>query len=227
MHILVLVVVLIAVILGPGLWVRHVMHRYSRPDDRYPGTGGELVIHLRDQLGLEGLSVEETDQGDHYDPRDKVVRLSPANFRGRSLTAVTVAAHEVGHALQDAQGYRPLKWRNRLVGMTGGAQRLGAGLLMAAPFVILITRAPVAGLLFFLGGLLSLGSATLVHLITLPTELDASFRRALPILEQGNYLKPGDQPHARRILKAAAFTYVATSLISLLSVARWWAILRR
>lgn len=227
MHIVLLVLLLVVVILGPSLWVQHVMRRYSRPDDRYPGTGGELVRHLVERLELDQVTVEETDRGDHYDPTDKVVRLSPDNFNGRSLTAVTVAAHEVGHAVQDARGYRPFRWRDRLVRMTSGAQRLGAGLLMAAPLMFLITRAPVAGLLFLLGGLLSLGSATLVHLVTLPTELDASFRRALPILEQGDYLKPEDRPHARRILKAAAFTYVATSLMSLLNVARWWAILRR
>ncbi len=227
MHVVLIIVLLVAVILGPSLWVQRVMRRYSQPDDRYPGTGGELVRHLLERLELDGVSVEETERGDHYDPTDKTVRLSPDNFNGRSLTAVTVAAHEVGHALQDARGYAPFRWRSRLVALTGPAQRLGAGLLMAAPFVILLTRAPAAGLLFFLGGLLSLGSATLVHLVTLPTELDASFGRALPILEQGNYLKPEDRPHARRILKAAAFTYVAASLMSLLNVARWWAILRR
>ena len=79
----------------------------------------------------------------------------------------------------------------------------------------------------FLGGLLSLGSSTLVHLVTLPTELDASFARALPILEKGNYLRPEDRPHARRLLKAPALTYVSASLMSLLDIARWWAILRR
>ena len=74
---------------------------------------------------------------------------------------------------------------------------------------------------------LSLASATLVHLVTLPTEFNASFRRALPILEQGNYLYQTDLPHARRLLKAAALTYVAASLMSLLNIARWWALIRR
>ena len=79
----------------------------------------------------------------------------------------------------------------------------------------------------FLGGLLSLGSATLVHLVTLPTELDASFARAMPMLEKGGVLIEGDQPHARRILRAAAMTYVSASLMSLLNIARWLVILRR
>jgi Zn-dependent membrane protease YugP len=79
----------------------------------------------------------------------------------------------------------------------------------------------------FVGGLLTLGSSTLVHLVTLPTEIDASFGRALPMLDRYGVLPASDRPHAARILKAAAFTYVAASLMSLLNVARWWAILRR
>ena len=105
--------------------------------------------------------------------------------------------------------------------------RLGAGLLMLAPVVTLITRAPVAGLLMLLGGFLVMGLNTVIHAVTLPMELDASFGRALPMLREGGFLRDGDEPHARRLLKAAALTYVAASLMSLLNVARWWAILRR
>lgn len=227
MHLLIPILILLALVFGPGLWVRHVLRRYSEPADRYPGTGAQLVRHLAGELDLPNLRVEETETGDHYDPEDKVVRLTPDKYNGRSLTAITVAAHEVGHALQDRDGYGPLRWRSRLVKSTRGAERIGAALLMASPFLGLLTRAPSAGLLLFVGGLLTLGTSTLVHLATLPTEFDASFKRALPILERGNILKPTDRPHARRLLTAAAFTYVAASLMSLLNVARWWALLRR
>jgi Zn-dependent membrane protease YugP len=97
---------------------------------------------------------------------------------------------------------------------------------MASPLIGVLTRAPVLSLLMILGGLMSLGATTLVHLVTLPTELDASFKRAMPMLEKG-VLKPVDLPHARRLLKAAALTYLSTSLASLLNIARWWALLRR
>jgi len=203
------------------------MSRYSSPADRYDGTGGELARHLLDSLDLQTVKVEETPEGDHYDPQDKVIRLTPGNLNGRSLTAVTVAAHEVGHALQDATGYAPLKMRSQLVRLTQPVQRLGAGILVAAPFVGMLTRAPLVSLLMILGGFMSLGATTLVHMVTLPTELDASFRRALPMLEKGGILKPVDLPHARRLLTAAALTYLAASLASLLNIARWWALLRR
>jgi len=227
MHLLLPIILVFALIFGPGWWVRHVMSRYSNPADRYDGTGGELARYLLDGLNLHDVKVEETPKGDHYDPQDKVVRLTAGNLNGRSLTAVTVAAHEVGHALQDASGYAPLKVRSQLVTLTQPVQRLGAGILMAAPFVGMLTRVPLVSLLMILGGLMSLGATTLVHLVTLPTEWDASFRRALPMLEKGNILKPVDLPHARRLLTAAALTYVSASLASLLNIARWWALLRR
>lgn len=227
MHLLLPLVLIIALVFGPGWWVRNVMSRYSEPKDRYDGTGGELARHLLDSHNLQHVKVEETTDGDHYDPQEKVVRLSPDKLHGRSLTAVTVAAHEVGHALQDATDFAPLKLRNRLVMMTRPVERLGAVILMASPFIGMLTRAPGLSLLMILGGLMSLGASTLVHLVTLPTELDASFNRALPILAKDKVLKPVDVPHARRLLKAAALTYLSASLASLLNIARWWALIRR
>ena len=227
MHLLLPLIFVFALVFGPGWWVRNVMSRYSKPADRYEGTGGELARYLLDGFDLQNVKVEETPNGDHYDPQEKTIRLTPGNLNGRSLTAVTVAAHEVGHALQDASGYAPLKLRSQLVMLTQPVQKLGAGILIAAPFIGMLTRAPLVSLLMILGGLMSLGATTLVHLVTLPTELDASFKRALPMLEKGKILKPVDLPHARRLLTAAALTYLSASLASLLNIARWWALLRR
>ena len=101
---LIALVLLFAILLGPGLWVRHVLRRYAEPADRYAasGTGAEFARHLLDRLQLRDVKVETTPQGDHYDPLARAVRLSAANHDGASLTAVTVAAHEVGHAIQHA-----------------------------------------------------------------------------------------------------------------------------
>jgi Zn-dependent membrane protease YugP len=227
MHIVILLILLIALILGPGLWVRKVMERYSQPADRYPQTGRETARRLLDSLGLEQVGIELSKTGDHYDPENKMVRLLEQNLDGRSLTAVTIAAHEVGHALQDASGFAPLRLRTRLVKWVSPVEKTGALLLMATPLIIGLTRAPAAGLLMFLGGMLTLGSSVVIHLLTLPTEFDASFGRALPLLAEQGILKPVDEPHARRLLRAAALTYVSASLMSLLNIARWWAILRR
>lgn len=227
MYLLLFGLIILGVIFLPGVWVQRVLSRYSEPADRYSGTGAQLARHLLDQHGMQAVKVEETKEGDHYDPTDKAVRLTPDKYAGRSLTAITVAAHEVGHAVQDNEGYKPLKYRSRLVKVTQKFEKLGAAILMISPFVGAITRVPGLGIFMFLGGLMTLGTSTLVHLITLPTEIDASFNRALPMLEKGNVLKKVDERHARRILKAAAFTYVSASLMSLLNIARWFAILRR
>lgn len=227
MHFVILILLLLAIVFGPGLWVRKVLEKYSTPADRYRGSGAQLARHLLEQQGITEVRVEETKQGDHYDPVAKAVRLSPDNFHGRSLTAITVAAHEVGHALQDHLQYTPLRLRHHLVTLLGPVQRVGAGILMVSPFIGMLTRAPSLGLVMLVGGMLTLGTATLVHLVTLPTEIDASYRRALPMLDEHDVLAPGDRPHAERILRAAALTYVAASLASLLNVARWWAILVR
>lgn len=219
---------LLAVVFGPQLWAQYTFKRYSKPRDDMAGNGAELARHLLERLGMSHVKVEETNDGeDHYDPRDKVVRLGPKNYGIKSLTAITIAAHEVGHAIQDHHNEAKLAWRTRLVTVTQLAQQLGAGLLVLLPVIALVSRSPVIGVLMFLAGIISMGLATIVHIATLPVEYDASFNKALPILIEGNYIDEKDHPAARRILKAAALTYVAASLASLLNLWRWIAILKR
>ena len=220
-------VIFLFLIFGPGIWVQRVLRKYSQPEKRYGGTGAALARHLLDKQGLQSVIVEVTETGDHYDPIAKAVRLTPDKHDGCSLTAITVAAHEVGHAVQDHVGYPPLKWRTRLVKATSGMEKVGAAILVVSPFLGIITRVPALGLLTFLGGMLTLGTSAVVHFVTLPTEFDASFNRALPMLDEFKVLKNADRPHARRLLTAAALTYVSASLMSLLNIARWIAILRR
>ncbi|MBI1423717.1 MAG: peptidase [Gammaproteobacteria bacterium] len=228
MYILLILIVLLAVIFGPQWWAQHTFKRYATPRDDIPGTGAELARHLLKKLDMDHVKVEQTeDNNDHYDPADKAVRLSPHNFNDRSLTAITVAAHEVGHAIQDHRQEPMHALRGKLVVMANRIQQLGAGMLLLIPIVAILTRSPFLDLLLFIAGIASMGVATVVHFVTLPVELDASFNKALPILFQGNYIEAKDRPAARRILKAAALTYVAASLASLLNLWRWIAILRR
>jgi Zn-dependent membrane protease YugP len=223
----ILIVALLALTIVPGLWVQAVIKRYREPANRYARTGGQTARHLLDTLGLRNVATEVTERGDHYDPLAKAVRLTADNFYGRSLTAVTIAAHEVGHAMQDARGFGPLRLRTQLVHWVAPIEKLGAGMLMMAPLMGAVTRSPRLGLLGLAGGVLTLAAGVVVHFLTLPTELDASFVRALPLMKQHGVIHAEDLPRARRLLTAAAFTYVAVALQSLLNIARWWAILRR
>lgn len=227
MHFLIIGVILILLIFGPQWWARSVLRHYSKPRPDYPGNGAQFARHLLNKFDMDRVRVEATEQGDHYDPVAKVVRLTPDKLNGKSLTAITVAAHEVGHAIQDHLDYAPLKWRARLVNVAQAAERIGSAAMMIVPVVALITRSPVASAAMFAVGIGSMAIGTVVHLITLPVEWDASFGRALPLLKAGQYLEEKDQKAARRILKACALTYFASSLASLLNVWRWLRFWRR
>jgi Zn-dependent membrane protease YugP len=217
-------VLFLALIFGPQAWITAVMRKHGGQRGDFPGTGGELARHLLDQSGLQDVKLERIAEGDHYSPDDKAVRLSASNYDGRSVTAVAVAAHEVGHALQHAEGYGPLMMRQKLAGYAIAVQRTGSILLMATPVIFMLTRSPailVAEIVAAFGIMLS---TVVIHAVTLPTEFDASFKRALPALS--NLLPADDLPGARSVLKAAAFTYVASALVTLLDITRWLRVLR-
>jgi Zn-dependent membrane protease YugP len=211
---------LIALVFGPSWWVRRAMRRHAAERPDLPGTGGELARHLLDLARLEHVPVEIA-PADHYDPVATVVRLSPENHDGRSVTAVAVAAHEVSHALQHAAGDRLLAARVTFAPVVQGFELAAAVVMTTAPLVLAFVHSPALLALQLGLGVALLGVRLAFHLITLPVELDASFRRALPILEAGRFLEPGDLRGARTVLSAAALTYVASSLVSLLNIARF------
>lgn len=210
----------------PQMWVKGILKRHGGERTDIEGTGGEFARHLLDRMDLKTVAVEETKLGDHYDPEAKSVRLSPQHYGARSLSALVVAAHEVGHAMQDATAYPPLKARSRLAKQAHNMERFGAVVMLAAPLVMLLAKSPHVLILELLVGVLILGTTVLMHAVTLPVEFDASFRRALPLLKAGNYVPEREMPAARQILRAAAFTYVASAAMSLLDVMRWLRVLR-
>jgi Zn-dependent membrane protease YugP len=224
--IIIFLVVFMLIFFLPQWWVKYVMKRYSKPIKALPGTGGELAQHLIDRYHLP-VTVETTEMGDHYDPESKTVRLSPQYYNGKSLTAIAIAAHEVGHAVQDHRKDELLRLRGRMVSIAQRFEKLGAGVVLFSPVFILLTRSPLAGLLVGLIGLMSIAASVVVHLISLPVEFDASFNKALPLLEEGNYITKRDLVPVRQVLLAAALTYVAAALAGLLNIGRWIAILRR
>lgn len=219
-------VALAALVIGPGLWARHMLERYGR-EEYFSGTGIDLARILVEDLRLHGVRVETTDKGDHYDPVEKVVRLNPATAGRRSLTAVVVAAHEVGHAMQDQSGDGLLRLRTALVRAGIWAERIGAAAVMVAPLLGAALQVPVVGRLMLVAVACVLGIPVLVHLVTLPVEIDASFSRALPVLRSGRYIPPEDEAAARRILTACALTYLSQALAGMFNVLRWARIFRR
>jgi uncharacterized protein len=215
------VLVLLALAILPQLWVRSVLLRHSAPRPTFPGTGGEFARHLLDGMKLGHVKVEETEQGDHYHPIAKAVRLKAEHFHGKSLTAIVIAAHEVGHAMQDATNYAPLKTRTRLAPFIDYIHTAGSVMLVAMSVLGVVLRHPAVAALGIAVLVLMNISIVILHAVTLPVEFDASFKRALPVLRNGRYLEDKDLAAAQHILSAAAYTYVAAALMSLLNIARW------
>lgn len=217
--------ILLAIVFGPRWWVLHVFKRHGTERTDLPGTGAELARHLLDEAGLRAVKVELTGDGDHYDPEAPAVRLLPQHHDGRSIAAAAVAAHEVSHAVQHARGERAFARRYQLVKNLAWVDRLASVVLLLAPIVFILVKAPILLMLQMLVGFALLAIRVLVHVVTLPVEFDASFAKALPVLERG-YLGAGDLPAARSVLRAAAWTYVASALATLLDIVRWLRMLR-
>ena len=211
---------LLALVVMPRLWVLSVMRRHAGTRAEIPWTGGEFARHLLDRMKLSKVKVEETERGDHYHPLAKSVRLSADNFHGRSLTAVVVAAHEVGHAMQDATGYGPLRTRTQVAGVADFIHKVGAVLIIASPALAALLRQPGGLLLGLAAAVLMNLTAVVMHAVTLPVEFDASFNRAMVVLKHGKFIPEEEMGAARHILTAAAYTYVASALIALINLPR-------
>ena len=225
---LILAAVLAALVYLPSVWVRHVMSKNGKELNDLPGTGGELAKHLIKRFQLSGIKVEEAKPfRDHFDPKEQAVRLSPDNFNGKSLTAIAVAAHEVGHAIQFHRKEKIFELRKKYLPIAHVLNRAGIAIMWSFPVLGLVLRSPSAmGIAVGCSLLLQLIGA-LAYLIILPEEWDASFNKALPILIEGEYVAEDKLPNIRNILKAAAITYFASALANVLNIGRWLLLLRR
>jgi Zn-dependent membrane protease YugP len=210
----------LALIVAPQLWIMSVMKRHGQQRPIIPWTGREFARHLLDGMKLTKVKVEETQEGDHYHPLAKAVRLKTEHYFGRSLTAIVIAAHEVGHAMQDATGYAPLTTRTRIAGIADYVHKVGALLIIASPAIAALMRHPGGLVIGLVAAILVNLSAVVMHVVTLPVEFDASFNRALVVLKHGRFVPENEMGAARHILSAAAYTYVAAALIDLINLPR-------
>jgi Zn-dependent membrane protease YugP len=175
-------------------------------------TGGEAAAEILRRSGIRDVEITHAEGmlGDHYDPLHKRLVLSEANYFGRTPAALGVAAHECGHAIQHQLAYAPLHWRMAAVGITTYANYIVMFLPLLGLFTGLIT--PWTGALFMA---VAWGIIMLFNLVTLPVEFDAS-RRAKAVLADFNLIAPGEEAiGVKRVLDAAAWTYVAAFITSL------------
>lgn len=214
----------ILLVILPQLWVRTTINKYAKEPSSLGKTGAEVAREILGKNGLSHIKVEATHHGgDHYDPDAKAVRLSPEFYNGTSLSAVTVAAHECGHAIQDAENYFFMRLRTATVPVVQICQ-LGPTLLVFSIMLTLFLASPIWKMTALIGLLMYVG-IFFFQVITLPVELDASFTRAVPVLEGNGYISTEEREKANKILQACAFTYVAAALFSLIEIMRWAIIL--
>ncbi len=188
------------------------MDEHSKPRKDLPGNGRELLQHLKKKFKLNDLKIDETPLGDHFNPVTNTVCLTKRNLEAKSLTAIAVSVHEFSHALQYAEGSSLLKARTHLAKIAEFIQKIFNFALIFGLIVSFIQ--PQIALLIFAVWFLSMIFGVIIHFVTLPVELDASYRKALPILEEGNYLEDHDMKVVKKILGACAYTYLAASLAS-------------
>jgi len=181
------------------------------------GLSGERAARrILDDSGLHDVEIEPARGflSDHYDPRDRVLRLSPEVYQGRSLASVGIAAHEAGHAIQQAVSYAPLALRNGLVPLASVGSRLSFILFFVGLLLSYGSRAPGGiGHALMISGILLFGAVVVFQLVNLPVEFNAS-RRALAALHQTGVIHIEEQGMVRKVLSAAALTYVAATLMA-------------
>ena len=206
---LLLILVTFAIGFGAQGYVNHQLNKYSHVPNTSQMTGRDVAVGMLNYYGIQGVEVRmRRERKDFFNPKDNSITLGPDSYNGRSITATATACHEVGHACQFAQDYKPMKVRSALVPVVNLASNTWIFILLAGIILNVIGLVDVAIALYAV--------AVLFQIVTLPVEFDAS-RRALAYM-QSTGIPGGEQAGAASVLRACAFTYLAAALISILQL---------
>ena len=209
----------------PKVWLNFAMKSNDKELKNMPFNAEEFGQLILEENNLKNVIIEETSLVDHYDLNDKTVRVQEGRLAKKSLTSIAIVCHEIGHAIQHAEGYGPLIKRTNIVEKTQWLSKVGGVILYSGLPLILATGSFGFIKVCLILVLISVLLGVFVHLITLEVEIDASFNRAMPILQQ----KIPSEYHAqcKNVLNAAAFTYIVGALTSVLSLRYIWLLLSR
>lgn len=188
--------------------------KYSRVKSSSGLTGEQAARKILEQNGIYDVDIQPINGHltDHYDPRDKTIRLSENVYGSDSVSAVSIAAHEVGHAIQDNEGYAFLRFRSALVPVVNFTSRFTFILIMLGLFLNVVGLVDLGIILF--------SASVLFHVVTLPVEFDAS-NRAMKHLENYSIISSEEKTGTKKVLGAAAMTYVASTLVSVIQLLRF------
>lgn len=219
MYYLVLVLPMVILSMWASARVDSSFKKYSKVSTMRNFTGAEAARQILDNHGLYDVKIEAVSGNltDHYDPKANVIRLSDPVRNSASVAAVGVAAHEAGHAVQHATGYAPIKFRNSLVPVANLGSKLSIPLIILG--LVLMGAESVFGVTMVYAGILMFSLAVLFQIVTLPVEFDAS-NRAIKVLGEGGYLYDEEIKHVKKVLSAAAMTYVAAAATSIAQLLR-------
>ena len=210
---------------APVIWLNYVFHKNDQILINMPFTGLEFGKLILKDYGLTEVKIEKSLSVDHYDLLEKKVKVTQERLSKKSLTAISIVCHEIGHAIQHKEKYKALEQRTSLVRNTAWISQIGSSiLLIGIPTILAIGYYPLIKVCLLLA-LLSLLIGIIVHLITLEVELDASFNKALPILIEK--VPPEYHDSCKSILRAAAFTYVIGVVRNFVSLRFIWLMLSR
>lgn len=202
--------------------VDRTFNAYSKVMSKGGHTAAEVARLILDTAGLCNIQIVRTKGHltDHYDPKKKIVALSSSVYSSTSVAAIGIAAHEVGHAIQYKKNYTPIKVRSALIPVTNLASTMLWPLVLIGLLFSYGSTSSSFGMLFIWAGVIVFGSAVLLNIATLPVEFNAS-NRALKILHKSQLLTPSETQGAKKVLSAAAMTYVAAMLIAVLNLLRF------
>lgn len=222
---MILLLILFLIAFVPMFWLRYVFYKHDKIMHDMPFDGREFGEIILKEAGIKDVEIAITPSFDHYDVKQKKVNVLESRLTRRSLTSLTIVCHEIGHAIQHHEGYKPLDYRTKTIEIVGWCGKIIGGVsLTAIPFLL-----STSGVSFLkLGATLlatMIGIGLIIHIMTIGVELDASFNRAMPIIQQKI---PSDYHDAcRSVLLAAALTYVAGVAANLLSIRFFWMFLSR
>lgn len=212
-----------AIVFIPQMLVKSTYSKYAKVPVRNNLTGADVAKSILQNQGIRDVRVETVrgELTDHYDPSQKVLRLSENIYHGNSVSAYGIAAHEVGHAIQDNRGYMPMKLRAGIFPAVQAGQFLGPLLIMAGLGLRYMAGMGEFTSLIALAGIALYGSVVLFHIITLPVEFNASYRAVRALADGGYLVDNREMDGAKKVLNAAALTYVAAALYALIELLYW------
>ena len=222
---LIYILLILITLIFPIVWINYIFKKYDNVLVHMPFNGLEFGNKILKERGLHNVQIEGTSYGDHYDLNEKKVKVYDERLTKKSLTAISVISHEIGHAIQHNENYKPLEKRNKFIKFTNFISHISSGVILFILPLILSTGSFYFLKIVLIFILISLFFSIIIHLITLEVEIDASFNKAFPIIKEKVPLEYHNACHS--VLRATTYTYIIGVIRNFLSLRLIWLFISR